>query len=142
MATIFTSEKMKEQKLDTVGYSRKEPRKEQDDKTGKMCSSHGCSKTAKVFCKSCKYICSDCEADHKTVRSMKSHVILTLREAAGFEKTELPLCFKHPNNPSSYFVRTVIFLFVPRVFQWTMLLIHVSNLQLKQTKKNISWDKG
>ena len=77
---------------------REDKRQEQEDKTKMMCSSDGCEGIAKVFCKTCKYICSECEADHKTVRAMKSHVILTLNEAPKIQKQELPLCSKHNNK--------------------------------------------
>ena len=59
--------------------------------TDKICSSDGCSLAAQSFCKTCKYICPDCYNDHKTVRAMKTHVILTLNEAATMQKNESPL---------------------------------------------------
>ena len=97
--TIFTTEKKKETFKDNVTESecrsQEAAKLEQEGNTDKICSSDGCDKAAESFCKSCKYICPDCYNDHKTVRAMKSHVILTLNEAATMQKNEPPLCSKH-----------------------------------------------
>ena len=47
-----------------------------------LCSSKECGHAANAFCTSCKYICAECEHDHNTVRSLKTHVIMTVSEAA------------------------------------------------------------
>ena len=83
--------------------SQEEVRPDQESKTKLMCSSDDCEQIANVFCKTCKYICSECEADHKTVRAMKSHVILTLNEAANIQKNDLPLCSKHHDKQLELF---------------------------------------
>ena len=54
--------------------------------TFNICSSIGCGQNAHSFCKTCKYICCDCEYDHKTVSATKSHVILTISEAETLQK--------------------------------------------------------
>ena len=74
---------------------REEARQEQEHKTKLVCSSDECQQIAKVFCKTCKYICSECEAEHRNARSLKAHVILTLNEAANLKKNEFPHCSKH-----------------------------------------------
>ena len=60
------------------------------------CSSVNCHQAATAFCKTCQYICSECESDHKKVRSIMSHVIITLEEASNLKKIALPPCSKHP----------------------------------------------
>ena len=74
---------------------REDERQEQEVKTEMTCSSEGCGQNATSFCKTCKYICAECEDGHKAARSLKAHVILTLTEAANLRKNELPLCSKH-----------------------------------------------
>ena len=66
--------------------------------TTNQCSSHGCGQTASSFCKTCKYICLHCEEDHKSVRAMKSHVILPLYEAAAVQVNVCQQCPKHRNK--------------------------------------------
>ena len=93
-ARCTTNEKQKEIYEDNK-TDRAEARQEQEVETEMMCSSGGCGEKATSFCKTCKYICSECEAEHKTARSLKLHVIITLSEAAIVRKNELPLCSKH-----------------------------------------------
>ena len=67
-------------------------------KADKICHSGGCGQSAECFCKTCKYICAECEADHKNIRSLKTHVILTLNEAETIQRNALQSCPKHPNK--------------------------------------------
>ena len=80
------------------GFSQDGTTQGETFKTDMTCCSGGCVKTAESFCKTCKYICSDCKDDHQTIRALKGHVFLTLEEAANLQKTELPLCSKHPEE--------------------------------------------
>ena len=95
-----TSEKKKETPEDkgtnSQCLSQDEKGPEEGDKTDNICSSNDCGQTAKSFCKTCKFICSECEDEHKSARSLRAHVILTLNEAESLQKNhELPLCSKH-----------------------------------------------
>ena len=94
-----TAEKRNESSKD----DKIEERQEHEVKKEMMCSSGGCGEKATSFCKSCKYICAECEDEHKTARSLKLHVILTLSEAANIQKNDLPLCSKHHDKQLELF---------------------------------------
>ena len=95
----FTSEKKKEtnteNRTETGCIYQKETIHEKENKPDIICSSDGCEQIAKSFCENCKYICSECEDEHKIARSLKAHVILTLNDAANILKNQLPFCSKH-----------------------------------------------
>ena len=79
---------------------------ETDKKVELKCSSDDCMNQAIAFCKICKFICPECKADHTTVRSLKSHKIISLDEAVNLEKKVMPSCFKHPSRVLEMYCET------------------------------------
>ena len=67
--------------------------------SGVMCSSSECADKAAVsYCKTCHYICHACADDHKTVRILKKHQVISLDEAAQMIRDSLPACLEHPEQ--------------------------------------------
>ena len=64
-----------------------------------MCSSSECADEVAVsYCKTCDYVCCACADDHKTVRILKKHKLISLDEAAQMIRDRLPACPDHPEQ--------------------------------------------
>ena len=64
-----------------------------------MCSSSECADEVAVsYCKTCHYVCHACVDDHKTVRILKNHHIISLDEAAQMIRDSIPACSEHPEQ--------------------------------------------
>ena len=72
----------------------------------KVCSSRDCTNTATSFCKTCKYICSTCTEDHRTINVLKTHTILTLTEGLEIQRNVFPLCSRHLDKPLEVYCET------------------------------------
>ena len=67
--------------------------------TVSMCSSSECADEVAVsYCKTCHYVCHACAEDHRTVRILKKHDLISLDEAAEMIRDSLPACSDHPEQ--------------------------------------------
>ena len=63
-----------------------------------LCCSAGCSQQAVMFCKVCKYICSECENSHKRESIFNDHTLIPLHEGIHCQRKEFPACSMHTDK--------------------------------------------